>query len=54
VSNYSNGLVVSQMRHTAVIENLEDTSFEFGRCIGSLIQSPPHVTVTLRRPVAAD
>src|SRR5262252_1460482 len=53
VGNYSNGLIMSQTRHTAVIENLEDASFEFGRCIGSLIQNPPHVTVALRRTAAA-
>jgi len=53
VSNYSNGLIVSQARHIAAIENLEDASFEFGRCIGSLIQNPPHVTVALRRTATA-
>src|SRR5262249_25980101 len=53
VGNYSNGLIVSQTRHIAAIENLEGASFEFGRCIGSLIQNPPHVTVALRRPAAA-
>ena len=53
VSNYSNGLIVPQTRHIAAIENLEDTSFVFDRCIGSLIQNPPHVTVALRRPAAA-
>jgi hypothetical protein len=37
VGNYSNGLIMAQTRHTAVVENLEDASFEFGRCIGSLI-----------------
>jgi hypothetical protein len=53
VGNYPNGLIMSQTRHTAVIENLEDASFEFGCSIGSLIQNPPHVTVALRRPAAA-
>ena len=52
VSNYSNGLIVSQTRHIAAIENLEDASFVFGRRIGSLIQNPPHMTVALRRPAA--
>jgi hypothetical protein len=36
VGNYSNGLIVSQTRHVAVIENLEDASFLFDRRIGGL------------------
>jgi len=53
VGDYSNGLIMSQTRHTAVVDNFEDASLEFGRCIGSLIQNPPHVTVALRGPAAA-
>ena len=52
VGNYSDGLIVSQTRHIAAIENFEDASFVFGRRIGSLIQNPPHMTVALRRPAA--
>jgi hypothetical protein len=52
VGNYSSGLIVSQTRHVAAIENLEDASFEFDRRIGGLIQNPPHMTVALRRPAA--
>ena len=52
VGNYSNGLIVSQTRHVAAIENLEDASFEFNRRIGGLIQNPPRMTVALRRPAA--
>jgi hypothetical protein len=36
VGNYSNGLIVSQTRQVAVIENLEDASFPFDRRIGGL------------------
>src|SRR5215831_1326422 len=46
----SNGLIMSQTRNIAVVENLEGAPFEVGRCIGGLIQNRPHVTVALRRP----
>ena len=41
VGDYSNGLIVPQTRHIAAIKNLEDASFEFDHCIGSLIRNPP-------------
>jgi len=53
VSNYSNGLIVSQAWHVAAIENLKDASSVFDRRIGSLIQNPPHMMVALRRTAAA-
>jgi len=41
---------MSQTRHTAAIENLEDASLEFGRRIGSLIQKSAVGDGCPRRP----
>jgi hypothetical protein len=53
VSNYSNRLIVPQARYIPAIEDLEDASFIFNRSVGSLIEDAPHMTITLRGPVAA-
>jgi|SRR5208283_4416624 len=46
------GLIVSQARYRAAIHDLEDASFGPGCGVRSLIESPPHLAVALRRAVA--
>jgi hypothetical protein len=49
----SDRLVVPQAGYIAAIEDLEDASFVFDRCVGRLIEKAPHLTVTFRGVVAA-
>ncbi len=53
MGNHSDRLIVPQARYIATIEDLEDASFVFDRCVGSLIEDAPHMTVTFRGSVAA-
>src|SRR5260370_29011092 len=52
VGNGPDGLLVSQTRHQPTIHNLEDASFGLDRSIGTLIENPSHVTVSLRGAMA--
>ena len=52
MGNHPDGLLMSQARDIAVIDNLEDTSFGLYGGIGGLIENAPHMAVALRRPVA--
>lgn len=42
------GLLMTQARHIATIENLEDASFAFHRGIGRLIENRAHMTIAFR------
>jgi len=46
------GLIMSQARNRAVIDNVEDATFSLCGCIGRLVEDAPHVTVARGRPVA--
>jgi len=52
MSNRPDGLIMSQARDAAAIDNLEDTSFDLYGGVGRLVENAPHVAVALRRPVA--
>jgi len=52
VSDGPDGLIVSQSRDAAAIENLEDASFGLDCRVGRLVKNASHVAVALRRPVA--
>ena len=52
MGNGPDGLIMSQARDRAAIDNLEDASFGPGCGVGGLIEKAPHVAVPLRRPVA--
>ena len=52
MGNGPDGLVMSQARDRAAIDNLEDTSFDLYSGVGSLIEKAPHVAVALRGPMA--
>ncbi len=51
MGNGPDGLIMSQARDRAAIDNFEDASFGSGCGISGLIEQAPHVTVALRRPV---
>ena len=52
MGNNSDGLIMSQARDRAAIDNVEDASFR-PRCrVGRLVENAPHVAVALRRSVA--
>src|SRR5438552_3652019 len=48
MGNHPDGLLMSQARDIAVIDNLEDTSFGLYGGIGGLIENAPHMAVALR------
>jgi hypothetical protein len=52
MGNGADGLVMSQARDRAAIDNLEDASFGLYRGVGSLIEEASHVAVALGRSVA--
>ena len=52
MGNGPDGLIMSQARDRAAIDNLEDTSFGLYCGVGRLIENASHVAVALRRPVA--
>ncbi len=52
MGNDPDGLIMSQARDRATIDNVEDASFR-PRCgVGRLVENAPHVAVALRRSVA--
>jgi hypothetical protein len=52
MGNGPDGLVMSQARDRAAIDDLEDTSFDLYSGVRSLIEEAPHVAVALRGPMA--
>ncbi len=48
MGNRSDGLIVSEARDRAAIDNLEDTSFGPGCGVGSLVENAPHLAVAVR------
>ena len=52
MGNRSDGLIMSEARDRAAIDNLEDASFGPGRGVGSLVENAPHLAVAVRRSVA--
>ena len=52
MGNRPDGLIMSQARDVAAIDNLEDASFGLYGGIGRLIKNAPHVAVAFWRPVA--
>ena len=49
MGNDPDGLIMSEARDRAAIDDLEDASFGFYGGVSSLIEQAPHVTVALRR-----
>src|SRR5712671_7554208 len=52
MGNGPDGLIMSQARDRAVIDNVEDASFCLRCGVGRLAENTPHLAVALRRPVA--
>src|SRR5260370_38818348 len=48
MGNGSDGLIMSQARDRAAIDNVEDISFGPGCGVGRLVENAPHVAVALR------
>jgi hypothetical protein len=48
IGNRSDGLIMSEARDRAAIDNREDASFGPGCGVGSLVENAPHLAVAVR------
>ena len=52
MGNGPDGLIMSQARDRAAIDNVEDASFRPRRGVGRLVENAPHVAITFRGAVS--